>query len=156
MRAHRGNAHPDAGLLHQISYHVGGDRPSWCPAGEEHRRQFALRAGLGEIGDQRLTDVDRQRESVDPAGLAADGDLADAPVHVVQFQSGDLNRPQPQPSEEQHYRQVTGTDRRRLVAAVKQGLDRVLWQPRRDSGVVPACDRRHRRCQRNGCLAGHE
>ena len=144
MRAHRGSppgrrpAAPDLLPRRVIA-------PAWVPGSVRNTAGSALRPGLGEIGDQRLTRR-RPAEGVDRSDGPCRGSVTSpsSPVHVVQFQSGDLNRPQPQPSEEQHYRQVTYADRPvlRLQLSSRAWIV-VLWQPRRDSGVVPACDRRY-------------
>jgi hypothetical protein len=86
----------------------------------EHEPAVAVRPAVAQPRDDRLADVDRERQPLLAAALAADHEFARAPVDVLQSQRGDLADAQPQPREQHQDREVAAADRRLAVAAVEQ------------------------------------
>jgi hypothetical protein len=148
MWPHRGQAGATAGTLHDVADQVRPDTPARGAAGHEQLPTPRSRTSVGQISSQGLAHLDRQWQPVTTSCLAADHQLATAPVHVVQLQARDLDRAQPEPRHQDHDREVAGSDRGGPVAAIQQRRDIRRGQRRRYAGVVPAGDRRHRRRQR--------
>ena len=85
VRADVRQARPQAGPFHDVADEVGPDRSARCSTGQE---QVPSSGGLrppGQVGDHRLTDLGRQRETILPTSLAAHDEFAGPPVHVAQL-----------------------------------------------------------------------
>jgi hypothetical protein len=90
--------------------------------------------------DDRLADVARQRELVAPVGLAVDDDLPGTPIEIVEPQTRDLDRAQPQPCEQQQDRIVARAGRVLAVTRGQQPVDVRSPRKLRDRGLAPARD----------------
>jgi len=75
-----------------------------------------------EIGHQRLADIDRQRQYVLPAALAANEQLAVTPVNVIEPEPGDLACAQPEPR--QHQQDRSAHTRSRAPVTLRLGHSR--------------------------------
>ena len=64
------------------------DEGSMVP--EEHPAAGALGSASNDLPKKRFPDVARKRETVLTATLAADEDLAEAPIDIVEFEPDDL------------------------------------------------------------------
>ena len=107
-------------------------------------------AAQRQVAGQRLADVRGQRQPVVAARLAADHELAGAPVEVLELASG---RPRSSADRAARAACMIAKSRwptsRAAVAAVEQPLDvRGGHRGRRQGGETPPTDRRHRRSQR--------
>ena len=61
---------------------------------QEHVRSPRRRAAVAEIVDQRLANINRERQPLVPILFAANNQLAGTPVDVCEFELGDLARTQ--------------------------------------------------------------
>jgi hypothetical protein len=106
-------------------------------------------AAARQVGRQSLTHVREQRQPVMAAPLTADDEFPAPPVHIAQLQPRDLDRPQAQPRDQHHDREVPDTDRAAAITAVEQPLHvRRAHRGRRQRGQPPPTDRGHRRPER--------
>ena len=154
MGSHVWQPGPQAGPLNDIPDQVGADRAAWCPAGQEQLAGPLRVAAAGQVGDQGFADLCRQREPVLPASLAADDEFPGPPVHVAQLQARHFDRPQTQPRDEHHDREVADADGTAAVDAVQQPLDlRGRHGRRRQAGEPPPTHWRHRSPQPQRCDA---
>jgi hypothetical protein len=110
MGSHVWQPGPQAGPLDDVPDQVSADRAAGCPTRQEQLASPLRFAAAGQVGDQGFTNLRRQREPVLPASLAADDELAGPPVHVAQLQAGDFDRPQAQPRDQHHDREVADAD----------------------------------------------
>lgn len=109
-----------AGSLNDVTNQVRSDRSAGGSAGEEQMavsRRAA--AAAGQVGHEGFTDLGRQRESVVTAPLAADDEFPRPPVHITQLQTRDLDRPQAQPRDQRHDREVADANGAAAVTAVE-------------------------------------
>ena len=110
MRPHPWQLSSSAGSMDSVSDQPRADRSAGSPAGKE---QMTVTVGTssvqGQVGDQGLADLGWQRQAVLAAGLAADDDFSRPPVHVRKLQPSDLDRPQTEPGDQHHDREVAGT-----------------------------------------------
>ena len=97
---------------------------------QEHVTGLRPGPGTGQVRDQRLADVGRQRQPVLTASLSTDDDLAAAPVNVVQLQRGHLDRAQAEPGQQHQDRVVANADRPLAGSVVQQPLG-IAWRHRR-------------------------
>jgi hypothetical protein len=78
------------------------------------------------------------------------------PIHITQLQTRDLDRPQAQPRDQHHDREVANANQAAAVATVEQPLDlRGRHSGRRQRGQTPPTNWRHGRPQRQRCNALH-
>src|ERR687895_1122883 len=83
------------------------------------------------------SDIDREWQPLLAAALAADQQLACAPVDVLKPQRGDLSDAQAQPRQQQQDREVAAPDRGRPIAAARRsprraplpGTPSATWRP---------------------------
>ena len=73
-----------------------------------------------QVGDNRATDVGGKREAIESPALACHGELADAPVEVVEPETRHLARPKPESQEDRQHGVVTASDVSAEVAGVEQ------------------------------------
>ena len=109
-----------------------------------------VRAPVLQVGDDPLPDIDRQRQPINPVAFAAHGDLAAAPVDVVQAQRGDLTDPQAQAQQHRQDRQIPAAGRGALVATGQQRPHLLVVQRHGQAGQRPPGRRGHRRGQATG------
>jgi hypothetical protein len=103
---------------------------------------LAVGTAVLEPRRDRLADVDRERQPLLAAALAADDQLACAPVDVLKSQPGDLSDALPQPRQQQQDREVAAPDRGRPVAAAQQPRDGVRVKRLDQGRQAPLGDRR--------------
>ena len=103
---------------------LAGQRPGRRDHRGEHLAERGGRAAVPQPVRDRGADVGRERQDVVLAALAADPDLAGAPVDVVQAEPGGFPGPQPEPGQQQDDRVVPLADRLVPVAGGQQRLDR--------------------------------
>ena len=108
---------------------------------QEHRPALAPRP-TAKIGHDRLADIDRQRQLVIAAALAAHEQQPAAPVDVIEPDRGDLAGAQPQPRQQQQDRVVAPADQPAPIATGQQPLDRRRLQPARQRAIPQIRDRR--------------
>ena len=104
--------------------------------------------GPVQVGHESLADVDRQREALVPIALPHHGDLAAAPVDVLQPQRGHLTGAEPQPGQQRQDRPVTLSDRGSGVAGAQQHRGLFGRQVLRQPGQFPVGGGGHRAHQR--------
>jgi hypothetical protein len=145
-----------AGPLHDVTDQVRPDRSTRGSTGEEHVAGSLRVAPARQVGHEGLTDLRRQRQPVLAPSLTAHDEFPRPPVHIPQLQTRDLDRPQTQPRDQHHDREVPDADRAAAVAAVEQPLDvRDRQRGRRQRGEPPSTHRRHRRPERQRGEAFH-
>lgn len=76
VRAHPRKTGTQARSFNDVAYQVGADRPARCSAGQEQVTRVVRVAAAGQVGDQRSTDLVRQRETILPACLATHDEFA--------------------------------------------------------------------------------
>jgi hypothetical protein len=93
---------------------------------------------MPQMLDDGLADVAGQRQLVAPVGLAVDDDQPRPPVEIVEPQSRDFDRAQPQPGEQEQDRIVA---RAGFVLAVTRGEEPLDLRSRRELRVVASRQR---------------
>jgi hypothetical protein len=92
-----------------------------CERSHEHSSvQSASWSPTPQVAGQRDANIGRQRQTLIPARLAVDQDLAGAPVNVINRQRSDLAAPQPKPAHQQHDREIPPADRCLPIATRQQ------------------------------------
>ena len=115
---------------------------------QEQRPALAARA-TAKVGHDRLADIDRQRQHVVTAALAANEQLAATPVEVIEAQRGDLPGAQPEPRQQQQDRvSHAGRPDRRLSQLANSLLHCCRFQATRQGAIAQIRDRRDRPHQR--------
>ena len=96
-----GTCRCDAGTLAGTPHdsgHVGdAHRADWSPHAQEQRPALDPGAPVGQVGSQRLTDIDGQGEAIPTRPLAPHHELAVVPVDVVEGKPCDLAGTKPEP-----------------------------------------------------------
>ena len=92
---HALHARPAAGVADDRSHPARLKRPDRRMHRQEHVPLPALTAVMLQMLDDRLADVTRQRELVASVCLAVDGDLPRTPIEIIELQSRDFDRAQP-------------------------------------------------------------
>lgn len=87
---------PIAGPPCYVADQVWLDRLARRFARDEHRAQRGYRADIGEIVSQRRANLCRQGHPVLARGFAVQNDPTGTPVDVIELQSSDLDRAQPE------------------------------------------------------------
>jgi len=86
---------------------VGGQRPVWClRPDEDHPLLSRAGARAAQVLDDGLPDIAWQREPVETVALAPHGNLAAAPVNIVEGQRRDLSGSQSEPDQQCEDREV--------------------------------------------------
>ena len=106
-------------------HHAGDGRAGQRPvrglrAGEHPAAISATRAPAGEVVDDRLPGIARQRQGVVAVALTPDRDLTAPPVEIVQAERGDIPGAQPQPDQQRHHRVVPAPRRCGPIAGGQQ------------------------------------
>ena len=126
-------AHVARGDASMRSDHVG-----------EEAAAAAVRPSDFEVGDDGLTDVDRQGQLVAPASLAGDDDLAGAPVDVGELEGGHLAAPQTEPDKDGQDGEVAPADAGRPIAAGQNQFGLAEREGPGQRASPPAGQPRHR------------
>ena len=117
------------GVVGDLAHPGAAQRAMRSPDSHEHAASDrALRATRPEIGDDRLADIDQQRQPVRPGVLAMHDDLSSAPVDVIKRQSRHLADPQPETGQEHQHREITATNHLRAITGPKQLVDLLGFQ----------------------------
>jgi hypothetical protein len=85
MRAHPRQTRAAAGPTHDRPDRKRRQRPIRCPHGAKNPARDTNGPSVGQIFHDRRTDINRQRQPIDPIGLAMNGDFAATPIEVVEF-----------------------------------------------------------------------
>ena len=96
VRACSVHAGPLTGVPHDRGHTTRGQGPMRCSHPDEHRHAQARWPAPGQPGDNRLADIDGQRQPVAASTFASHEQITGSPVDVAQLQSGDFPGPQPQ------------------------------------------------------------
>ena len=120
MCADAWHTRPSTRSTRDVADQVRPDRPPRGFAGQEHLTDRGRRSGPAQISGQRLTNLARQRQTIQPAGLAAHDDLPGPPIDVVQFQTCDFDRTQAETGHQDQDREVTHRIRCAAIAGVEQ------------------------------------
>jgi hypothetical protein len=84
VRADRRYLSPNACVMNHAAHPHAGERAGRRAHSQEHPPELARAATL-QIRDQRLADIDRQRQPVVPVALPAHEDLARPPVEILEL-----------------------------------------------------------------------
>jgi hypothetical protein len=90
---------------------------------QKHRPRPALLWTASQIADDRLPNVDGQRQHRESCSFAADLEFAAAPVDVLELDRGDLAGAQSKPCEQQQHGVITTADRSPAITAGQQPRD---------------------------------
>jgi hypothetical protein len=98
MSVHRSQPSPPRGVEDDVGYSAGRQGLVRCVDPHEHGASLGgAWSALAQPGGDRGAHVGRQRQLLGPVAFAHDGELAVAPVDVVQSEPGDLTGAQPEP-----------------------------------------------------------
>ena len=121
---------------------------------QEHRPELARAATL-QIPDQRLADIDRQRQPVQTVALPANDQLTTPPVEILELHRGNLPGAQPEPHQQQQDRVIPPSDRPPPVAAGQQAAHDPRLDPARQGPIPQIRHAGNRPHQRRGDQPRH-
>jgi hypothetical protein len=151
VRADRRQASPLAGVTHGGADGTSGERSMGRAQPAEHRGAARSGATRAQPGDDRLADVDWQRETFDAAAFHPHTELTPPPVDIAEPEAGDLTGTQPESRQHRQDREVAPSHGAGTVAAVKQRLNLVDAEISGDTGECPSGRGRHRCAQQRRC-----
>ena len=112
------------------------------------RSSASSRTAITQIRGQRLADIARQRQPLNPRSLATHQQLPGAPVDVLQPQAERPRPAHPQPHQQQQDREITAAVGRPAVAARDSSSHLIGVEPARQPLKPPERHRRHHLRQR--------
>lgn len=107
VRAHRRNPGPHACPPHGLTDSGGTQRSERCLHAHDQRPSRHPWASMGEVGDEGLADIYRQRETFDASALAVHDEFSRPPVDIVELQPGHLGSAQTETRQQDQHRIVT-------------------------------------------------
>jgi hypothetical protein len=118
-----------------------------CPASDENTPCGAGWAILPQVGSDRLSDILRKRKVVMITTLATDREHSGPPIDIIEFQSDDFARSQPQAGQEEKDSVIATSDRCAAIARLDNPFDLVRLQVSGHTRELPGSHGRNGPCQ---------